>query len=97
MSDRAELEVFDSVSAAADPAVQVELLNMAWADGDSAGIAHALAVIAKARGMSTTAADAGLTRPALYKALSERGNPSLSSLLGIMNALGVKAHFQISN
>ncbi len=90
-----ELETFDSVEAAKDPLVQEELLNMAWEDGNIQAMTHALAVIAKARGMAATAAKAGLARPALYKTLSDKGNPSLSSLLGIMKALGIKAHFEL--
>ncbi|GBR19891.1 addiction module antidote protein [Asaia spathodeae] len=89
-----ELETFDSARAALDPAVQDELLNMAWEDGNISALTHALSVIAKARGMTETASKAGITRPALYKALSEKGNPSLSSLLGIMKALDIKASFQ---
>lgn len=89
----AELDVFDSAKAAQDPLVQEELLNMAWADGDVPALTHALSVIAKARGMAETASKAGITRPALYKALSENGNPSLSSLLGIMRALDIQATF----
>ncbi|MCL1515224.1 addiction module antidote protein [Parasaccharibacter sp. TMW2.1890] len=96
MSKKIELTTFDAVEAAKDPAVQIELLNMAWEDGNSEAITHALSVIAKARGMSATAEEAGITRPALYKALSEKGNPSLSSLLGIMRALGVKADFHLA-
>ncbi|WP_202408214.1 addiction module antidote protein [Novosphingobium silvae] len=88
-----ELETFDSVEAAADPLVQEELINMAWEDGDIPALTHALSVIAKARGMTDVAGKAGITRPALYKALSPTGNPSLSSLIGIMKALDIKASF----
>ncbi|MFT8776750.1 MAG: addiction module antidote protein [Gluconacetobacter liquefaciens] len=88
-----DLETFDSVKAAQDPVVQEELLNMAWEDGDITALTHALSVIAKARGMTETASKAGITRTALYKALSDKGNPSLSSLLGIMKALDIKATF----
>ena len=45
--------------------------------------------------MKSTAEEAGISRTALYKSLSEKGNPSLSSLIGIMKALGVTANFQI--
>lgn len=95
MNNESHLVSFSSDEAAQDLAVQVELLNMAWEDGDSAAFTHALSVIAKAQGMTSTAEHAGLTRQALYKALSEQGNPSLSSLLGIMKALGLKANFQL--
>lgn len=88
-----ELETFNSVEAARDPLVQEELLNMAWEDGNIPALTHALSVIAKARGMAETASKAGISRPALYKALSENGNLSLSSLMGIMKALGIQATF----
>lgn len=87
------LEKFDGEKAVKNPMVQEELLNMAWEDGDIPALTRALAAIAKARGMTAVANEAGLTRPALYKALSDKGNPSLSSLLGIMKALGIRATF----
>lgn len=90
-----ELVPFNAHDAVQDPAVQIELLNMAWEDGDSAALTHALSLIAKAHGMTETAQSAGLSRQAIYKTLSDKGNPSLSSLLGIMKALGVKASFQL--
>lgn len=40
--------------------------------------------------MSQVARDAGLSREALYKALSETGNPTLSTLLGVMAALHIR-------
>ena len=59
-------------------------------DGDSAVIAEALGVIARARGMGRVAKEAGLTREGLYKALNKRGNPSLDTFLRVSKALGVK-------
>lgn len=53
-------------------------------------MSHALGIVAKARGMSNVARDAGVTREALYKALSDRGDPRLSTLLGVAKALGLK-------
>ena len=67
-----------------------ELLAEAFASGDQKFIASALGAVARARGMSTIAEKAGVTRPALYKALSETGDPQLSTLLGVVNALGLK-------
>lgn len=40
--------------------------------------------------MSGIARDAGVTREALYKALSENGHPRLSTLFGVIKALGLK-------
>ena len=70
--------------------LQADLLADAFDSGDATYIAHALGVIARARGMTTVARDAGVTREALYKALSEKGDPKLSTLLGVMKALGVQ-------
>ena len=36
------------------------------------------------------ARDAGITREALYKALSDKGDPKLSTLLGVMKAIGLR-------
>jgi probable addiction module antidote protein len=67
----------------------------AWfeeAPDDAAGIARALGDVARARGMTQVARDAGLTRESLYKALSERGNPSFATILKVARALGVRLH-----
>jgi probable addiction module antidote protein len=57
---------------------------------DAAGIARALGDIARAKGMTQVAKDAGLSRESLYRALSEDGNPSLATILKVSRALGVK-------
>lgn len=67
----------------------------AWleeAPEDAAGIARALGDIARAKGMSQVARDAGLSRESLYKALGENGNPSFATVLKVARALGVKFH-----
>jgi probable addiction module antidote protein len=67
----------------------------AWLDeapDDAAGIARALGDIARAKGMSQVAKDAGLSRESLYRALSADGNPSFATVLKVAKALGVKLH-----
>ena len=67
----------------------------AWLDEapeDAAGIARALGDIARAKGMSQVAKDAGLSRESLYRALSANGNPSFATVLKVARALGVKLH-----
>ncbi len=67
----------------------------AWleeAPDDAAGIARALGDIARAKGMSQVARDAGLSRESLYKALSENGNPSFSTVLKVARAIGLRLH-----
>ncbi len=60
------------------------------ADGDAAFIAKALGDIARAKGMSQVAHDAGLSRESLYKALSGERNPTLDTVLRVVGALGLK-------
>ena len=85
-----ETTIFDAAEYLDTPESQADLLADAFDSGDATYIAHALGVIARARGMTTVARDAGVTREALYKALSEKGDPKLSTLLGVMRALGVQ-------
>jgi probable addiction module antidote protein len=65
-------------------------LEAAFEDGDPALIAAALGDVARAIGMTQLAAEAGVTREALYKALSPTGDPRLSTFLGVMKARGIK-------
>lgn len=85
-----ETLAFDAAEFFDDEASQAELLADAFETGNAAYIANALGVVARARGMTSIARDAGVTREALYKALSENGDPKLSTLLGVMRALGMK-------
>lgn len=63
---------------------------LAEAPDDVSGIARALGDVARARGMSQVAQDAGLSRESLYRALSEDGNPSFATVLKVAKALGVQ-------
>jgi probable addiction module antidote protein len=65
---------------------------LAEAGEDAAFIAHALGVVARAKGMTELARETGLGRESLYKALSGEGNPSFATILKVMHALGVKLH-----
>ncbi|MBK7522277.1 MAG: putative addiction module antidote protein [Gammaproteobacteria bacterium] len=65
---------------------------MEEADGDATFIAKALGDIARARGMSQVARDAGLSRESLYKALSGDRAPTFDTILKVVNALGLKLH-----
>jgi len=81
---------FDESEYLDDEESQGELLADALESGNGEYITHALGVVARARGMTSIAKQAGVTREALYKALSGRGDPKLSTLLGILKALNVK-------
>lgn len=70
----------------------VAYLEAALEDGDPAIVVHAIGNIARARGMSQIARDAGLGRESLYKALSPDGNPEFATVLKVVKALGIKLH-----
>jgi probable addiction module antidote protein len=67
----------------------VAFLAEAMEMGDQKFIVHALNIVARARGMTQIAKDAGIGRQALYKSLGEGGNPTLSTLLGVFKSLGL--------
>ena len=71
-------------------AAQEELLNDALASGHAGYIANALGIIARARGMAGLAAETGVKRQQLYRALSEDGNPTLETLTKVISALGFR-------
>ena len=62
------------------------------ANGDAAFIAKALGDIARAKGMSQVAREAGVSRESLYKALSGDRVPSFDTILRVISALGLKLH-----
>ena len=65
------------------------------ANGDAAFIAKALGDIARAKGMSQIACDTGLSRESLYKALSGERNPTLDTVLRVVDALGLKLRAEV--
>ncbi len=67
-------------------------LEAALQDGDPQLVAAALGDIARAKGMSQVARDAGLGRESLYKSLSSSGNPELATVLKVISALGLELH-----
>lgn len=67
-------------------------LEAALEEGDPALVAAALGDIARAKGMTQVARDAGLGRESLYKALSPAGNPEFATILKVVAALGLQLH-----
>ena len=67
-------------------------LEAALEEGDPTLVAAALGDIARAKGMTQVARDAGLGRESLYKALSPAGNPELATILKVVAALGLQLH-----
>jgi len=81
---------WDAVDSLTTPESIASYLEAAFEDGTPALIAAALGDVARAQGMTQVAKQAGLTREALYKSLSPDGDPKLSTLLGVLGALGLK-------
>lgn len=67
-------------------------LEAALEEGDAALVAAALGDIARAKGMSQVAREAGLGRESLYKALSPSGNPEFATIMKVVSALGLRLH-----
>jgi probable addiction module antidote protein len=91
-----KISSWDSAELLDSPDAIAAYIEAAFEDGDPSVIAHALGVVARARGMSQLAKDAGLSRDAMYKAFQPDGNPTLQTLTSVMKALGMKlsAHVQ---
>lgn len=79
------------------PEDEEELLRDAFESGSPEYIAHALGIIARARGMTAIAKEAGVAREALYRSLSANGDPRLSTLLGVLKALHITLQPQMHN
>ena len=85
-----EMSPFDVAEYLHTPAMQSEYLSAAFETGDPAYIKKALATLARAHGITATAKGADVTRQGLHKALSEGGDPRLSTLLRLVAALDLR-------
>ena len=63
-------------------------------DDDPTAITRALGAVARSRNFSEIARQAGMSREGLYKALSAEGNPSLTTIIKVSHALGLRLHFE---
>ena len=86
---------FDAAKYLGSREAQAELLSDALESGDAGYIAAALGTIARARGMSAVAEETGLSRPALYAALKEGGNPTLDTVMRVARVVGVKLRAEV--
>jgi probable addiction module antidote protein len=86
----AELPHFDMAHYLDGEEAVADYLNLVIEEGDMAELAHALGMIARARGMTQLARDTGLTREALYKALRPDAQPRFDTIARVCRALGVR-------
>jgi probable addiction module antidote protein len=81
---------YDSADYIDSPEAAAAFLEAALEDGDAQIIAATLGDIARSKGMAMIAERTGLAREALYKSLSADGNPRLTTLLGVLKAMGLR-------
>ena len=65
-----------------------EYLNAVLEEGNDTEVVTALGHIAKAIGMTKIAEETGMSRPSLYKALSDGAKPQFSTIMKVLKAVG---------
>lgn len=65
-----------------------EYLNTVLEEGDNEDVLNAIGHIAKAIGMTKIAEETGLSRPSLYKSLSEGAKPQFATIMKVLKAIG---------
>lgn len=66
----------------------VEYLNTVLEEGDNSDVITAIGHIAKSIGMTKIAEETGLSRPSLYKALSDGAKPQFETIVKVLRAIG---------
>ena len=87
-----KIAAFDAADYLDNEEVIAEYLNAALEDENPDVFLRAIANVAKARGMSKLAADSGLGRESLYKALAPGAKPRYDTVLKLIKALGLELH-----
>ena len=85
-----KLTAYDPAEDLTTDAAIATFMAEAFQTNDVSYVAHALGVVARAKGMTQIAKQTGLSREQLYRSFSETGNPTLRTTLAVMKALGVE-------
>jgi len=72
---------------AGDPEFAIEYLTSALASGEQALALLALRRVAEAYGMANVAVAAKINRENLYRSLSSRGNPTMKTIMAVVQAI----------
>ena len=88
---------FDAAEYLDDDESIEEFLAAAFETGEPAFIARSVGTVARARNMSQLARDVGMSRAALYKALSGEGNPEFGTIMKVLDALGIRLSAHVVN
>jgi probable addiction module antidote protein len=81
---------FDAADYLDNPEVIAAYLTEAFETGDAEFIAAAIGDVARAKGMSGVAKEAGVSRESLYRSLGVKGNPEFDTVVRVMDALGMQ-------
>jgi probable addiction module antidote protein len=84
-----KLTIFDPAEGLTSDEAITAFIEEALKTEDVGYFAHALGVVARAKGMTQIAKETGLSREQLYRSFSENGNPTLKTTIAVMKALGV--------
>ena len=90
------LAPFDAADYLKDDATIAEFLNAALEDGSPDVFLQAVRTVARARGMSQLARDAGIGRESLYKALAPGAKPRYDTILKLLPALGIQLRARLA-
>jgi len=85
-----KLTTYDPAEDLATDEAIATFMAEAFQTNDAGYIAHALGVVARAKGMAQIAGQTGLSREQLYRSFSENGNPTLKTTLAVIKALGIE-------
>lgn len=91
-----KLTTYDPAEELSSDEAMAIFMAEAFQTNDTGYIAHALGVVARAKGMTQIAGQTGLSREQLYRSFSATGNPTLKTTLAVMNALGVELTAKVS-
>ena len=93
----AQIRRFDAADYLDSDETIVAYIDAALEEGSSDVLLAAIADVAKARGMSRLASDAGVGRESLYKALAPGAKPRYETILKVLGALGVSLRARSAN
>ncbi|ERM81995.1 addiction module antitoxin [Rhodonellum psychrophilum GCM71 = DSM 17998] len=83
-----EISKFDIADYLDNHEMIAEYLNTVLAEGNDSDVIVAIGRIAKSIGMTKIAQETGLSRPSLYKALSDGAKPQFETIMKVLRAIG---------